>query len=145
MIKVEVWADVNPTEKVELVEEAVRNIIDIADLEVPDSDDRVSGQGGVDALRHLHALLRSEQILDTARTQLYVGLDATGTSTQIRINKQVATVKRLNFPAQKESLGSIHVRIRADDEKEMETLADWLAPPTEDGTPLYEIDMPENE
>ncbi|MCD4703973.1 MAG: hypothetical protein K8R64_06735 [Methanosarcinaceae archaeon] len=142
MIEVEVWADVNPTENLELVEESIRNIIDIADLEVTDSEDRVSGRGGVEALRHMHALLRSEQILDTARTRLYLGLDATGTSTYIRINKQVAIMKRLNFPGQKESLGSIHVRIQADDQKELETLADWLAPPTEEGIPLYEIDMP---
>ena len=62
-------------------------------------------------------------------------------STSFIISKQVATVGRLNYPAQEEPLGSINVTITADNEGEMQRFTDWLTPPTEDGVPDFEMNI----
>ena len=47
----------------------------------------------------------------------------------------------MSFPADDEPLGSIWVEIRTEDEGATERVVDWLAPPTEHGHPLYEIEL----
>ena len=42
----------------------------------------------------------------------------------------------VSFPPDEEPLGSIHVQITGD-----ERLVDWLAPQTENGVPIEEIDL----
>lgn len=137
MIEVEVYATVNPTELEERVADAIENIFEGLEMDI--SPQRVTGHGGIESLITLHSLLREEEIIDTCRTQLEKGVD--DTSTHFIINKQVAFVARLNFPAQEESLGSIHVDIKASSSKELERLFDWLTPPTEKGIPMFEMDI----
>ena len=137
MIEVEVHATVNPTELEENVADAIENIFEGLEMEV--SQERVSGHGGIESLMKFHYLIRQEEIIDTVRTQISKGMDET--STHFAINKQVAFVKRLNFPAQEEALGSIHVGIEASSSRELERLIDWLAPETEKGVPLFELDV----
>jgi predicted RNA binding protein with dsRBD fold (UPF0201 family) len=64
-----------------------------------------------------------------------------GDTTRFMLNKQVAFIGKLNFPAGMESLGSIDVEISADNEDELLTIIDWLAPRTEDGEPVMEIEL----
>ena len=143
MIEVEVSAIVNPTENTERVALAISNMFKglETDLDESMSKPRVFGHGDLESLFTMHGLLRQERQLDTARTQLNKGHSIDGLSTDFMLNKQVATVNRLNFPAIEEPLGSIHVTISASSEEELERLKDWLAPKTENGEPIIELDV----
>ena len=140
--KVRVFAHVNPTEVQEKVEQAILNFFPVT-LEL--QDDAIPwlyGEGDLESLRRLHLRLREERILDTARRLLLNGIDGdSGESTRFGLNKQVAYIGKLNFPAGEESLGSIEVEISADNENELLTIIDWLAPQTEDGNPVNEIEL----
>ncbi|MCL7410656.1 MAG: hypothetical protein M8350_02430 [Methanosarcinaceae archaeon] len=143
MIKVEVSAIVNPTEDIKRVSLAIFNMFKELETAVDESmpKPRIVGHGDIESLFTMHNLLRQERQLDTARTQLNKGHSIDGLSTDFMLNKQVATVNRLNFPAIEEPLGSIHVTITASSEEELEHLKDWLAPKTEDGVPLIDLDV----
>lgn len=145
MIKVTVSADVNPTENEDKVRDVVSNIFPDIELEIEEFGkvQRLTGEGDISSLETLHYLIREEEIIDTSRTRLNVGMDEEGKFTYFIISKQVATVGRLNYPARDEPLGSIKVFIDADSTDEMERLLDWLTPPTEAGVPEFEIKMSE--
>ena len=146
MIEVRVSARVNPTETEAKVRTAVQSIFPLADLTYNKTDDTglcgmVEGTTGLEGLRHFHLLLREEEIIDTARTQFEVGMSRNAPSTSFRISKFVAFVGRLNFPADEEPLGSLHVTISAGSSFELQRLMEWLAPPTEKGKILFEPDI----
>lgn len=138
-ITVSVFALVYPTEVQEKVAAAIVNLIPVelklADFGVP----RLYGEGGIESLRKLHMLLRENRILDTARQVLLAGVE--GDTTQFRLNKQVALMGKVNFPAGEETLGSIHVEISAESGDELLKIIDWLAPGTVDGKPVEEIEL----
>jgi predicted RNA binding protein with dsRBD fold (UPF0201 family) len=137
--KVKVYAPVNPTEVQEKVETAILNFFPIS-LELQErAIPRLYGEGDFESLRRLHLNLREERILDTARRLFLNGIQ--GYKTRFRLNKQVAFIGKLNFPAGEESLGSIDVEISADNEEELLTIIDWLAPQTVDGEPVMEIEL----
>ena len=138
-VKVRVFAPVHPTEVQEKVEQSILNFFPVT-LEL--QDDKIPGlygEGDLESLRKLHLRLREERILDTARRLLLNGIR--GDTTRFRLNKQVAYIGKLNFPAGKESLGSIEVEISADTEDELLAIIDWLAPQTVDGEPVMEIEL----
>ena len=143
MIEVEVSAIVNPTEDIERVTLAISNMFKDLETELDESMSvpHIAGHGDIESLFTIHNLLRQERQLDTARTRLNIGHSIDNLSTEFMLNKQVATVNRLNFPATEEPLGSIHVTINANSEEELERFKDWLAPKTEDGVPIIELDV----
>jgi len=137
--KVAVFAPVNPTEVQEKVEKAILNFFPVA-LELQEhAIPRLYGEGDLENLRKLHLQLREESILDTARRIFLNGIE--GYSTRFRLNKQVAYIGKLNFPAGDESLGSIDVEISAENEDDLLAIIDWLAPQTVDGKPVMEIEL----
>jgi predicted RNA binding protein with dsRBD fold (UPF0201 family) len=137
--KIQVFAPVNPTEVQEKVEQAILNFFPVT-LELQDDTiPGLYGEGDFENLRRLHLRLREERILDTARRLFLNGIR--GNTTRFRLNKQVAYIGKLNFPAGKESLGSIDVEISAYNEDELLTIIDWLAPQTVDGEPVMEIEL----
>jgi hypothetical protein len=141
-IKVTISAPVHPTEVREKVETALKNIIPV-ELKLQDSGDSGSpglyGEGDLESLRKLHFLFREEQILDTARGMLLNGIK--GSTTEFRLSKQVAFVGKVNFPAGRESLGSIHVGITAGSYNELQRVIDWLTPQTINGESVEEIEL----
>ena len=145
MIEVEVSAVVNQTEDIEKVAIAIVNIFHGFELDLDESmqKPRLMGSGEISSLKVIHELFRKERVLDTARKQLEIGRSIDRMSTHFIINKQVAFVNHLNFPAEEEPLGSIHINIKAGSEDELDSLIDWLAPPTEEGIPQFEIDITE--
>lgn len=145
MIEVKISSVVNPTEDKERVETALMNMFPQIEFETITTDEGefIEGTGDIGSLRNIHDLFRREEIIDTARTRLESGTYDDPTRTHFLINKQVATMGRLNFPAVEEPLGSIHVDIKAGNAEEMEILIEWLTPPTEDGVPLFEPEMPD--
>ncbi len=138
-VTVRVSALVYPTEVKEKVATAIMNIIpvelNLQDFGVP----RLYGEGGLENLRKLHLLLREHRILDTARHFFLTGIE--GNTIQFRLNKQVAFVGKVNFPAGDESLGSIYVEISAANEEDLLKIIDWLAPRTIGGKPVEEIEL----
>jgi len=138
-ISIKVSAIINPTEMQEKVEKAISNFFPV-ELKLQVSEiPTLFGEGDLESLRTLHLRLREERILDTARKIFLNGIE--GETIKFRLNKQVAYIGKLNFPAGKESLGSIHVEISAQDLNELLTVIDWLAPQTIDGKPVMEIDL----
>lgn len=103
MIKVSVSALVNPTESKDKVHSALDHIFPDMDFDyepLSEYSGRFSGEGDIYALKDIHFQIREEEIIDTSRTRLSVGLAEDGLSTSFIISKQVATVGRLNYPAQ---------------------------------------------
>ncbi len=123
---------VKPTERADRVALAVDRIFPNLILDI--RDDRVQGYGGLDNLLRLHGLLREQRILDTARSVMLAG--TLGEMVQFRLSKMGALMGRIGFPPEEEPLGSIHVQISGD-----RRLVDWLAPRTEDGRPVFEIEL----
>lgn len=144
MIEVTVSARINPTEDREIVRSAMKSMFpenEPAYEEISEYSGIFSFKGDVHSLENIHYMIRQEQIIDTARTQLYKGLSKDERSTSFIISKQVATVGRLNFPAQEEPLGSMEIGIRADSPEELLRFFDWLTPPTENGIANFELDI----
>jgi predicted RNA binding protein with dsRBD fold (UPF0201 family) len=134
MAKVEVSVNVpvRPTEKVDKVVSAIEKIFPGLTMDM--RGDRIEAYDGLESLRNLHKLLRDQMILDTARAVMVEG--RVGTIIQFSLNKQAAYVGKVNFPFEEEPLGSIHVQITGGDQ-----VIDWLAPETENGVPIREIEI----
>jgi predicted RNA binding protein with dsRBD fold (UPF0201 family) len=136
---VRVSALVYPTEIEENIITAITNVFPV-DLNIRNfGTPQLYGEGDLESLRKLHVLFREFLILDAARRILINGIE--GNSTQFILNKQVAFVGKVNFPAGEETLGSIHVEISADNAEDLILIIDWLAPETVEGTPVREIEL----
>ena len=138
-VTVKVSALVYPTEIEEKVKKAITNLFPVElhteEFGIP----RLCGESDLESLRLLHLRLREERILDTARHVLMSGIS--GNTTQFRLNKQVAFVGKVNFPAGEESLGSVYVEISTENREDLLKIIDWLAPKTIDGKPIGEIEL----
>lgn len=121
---------IRPTERLENVVSAVEKLFPGLIMDI--RGDRVEAYNSLESLQTLHKLLREQQILDTARSVMLQG--QVGNTIQFRLNKQAAFMGMVNFPPEEEPLGSIHVQITG------ENVIDWLAPRTENGVPVGEID-----
>jgi uncharacterized protein len=129
-IEVSVYTPISPTERVEKVVSAVEKIFPGLIMDI--RNDRIEAYSSLDSLRTLHKLLREQEILDSARSVMLKG--QTGNTICSKLNKQAAYMGRVNLLAEEEPLGSINVQIIG------EGLIDWLAPKTENGIPIKEID-----
>lgn len=140
MIAVEVSAHVNPTEDRGKVQSAIGRIFPNLEYVLQEREgfsSRLVGMGGKDSLELLHDLLRIRKILDTGRRNMHIE----GSTVTIILNKQAASAGKVSFPAGDEPLGSIWVEIVAQDADEAGRVVDWLAPPTENGHPQFEIEL----
>ncbi len=81
-------------------------------------------------LERFYELVRQQRILDVARKTLRKGI--VGNSTIFFINKQVASVGKVNFCDEEgeSPLGPIRIEIEY---KDIELLIDWLTPYTKNG------------
>lgn len=135
-IEVSIYSLVRPTERVELVVSAIEKLFPGLIMDI--RNDRIEAYDGLNSLRTFHRLLREQKILDTARSVMQKGL--LGDAIQFRLNKQAALMGNINFPPEEEPLGSIHVQTTGG-----ERMIDWLAPKTENGVPIIEMDISEVE
>ncbi len=141
-LEVIVEAEIRPTEDEEKVLKAITNIFDVDKVEILDSGISrvvVASSNNITSLSKLHKALRTERILDTARSVLKKGVK--GSTIVFHLHKQAAYVGRISFvDGDHESpLGAIRVTIHYDNPQD---LIDWLAPPTSRGKPLWEKEMP---
>jgi predicted RNA binding protein with dsRBD fold (UPF0201 family) len=122
--------EVNPTEDLEKVKQAVEKIFGTANFKVKT---RKWGRlltaetKGTAGLTKLHNLLRIEQIRDAARKVFFSGISKK--TFIFHLNKQVAYAGHISFSKQtaESPLGPINVQIRCDNPRE---LVEWLAPKT---------------
>ncbi len=135
-IEVDVYTEVNPTEDVEKVKKAIENLFPGIELEFDESKGVLRGR--VERLDRFRELLRMQRILDTARAELKRGWR--GKESTVFINKQAATVSRINFTEEKTTLSPIVVTFKAYGVP-FEKFIDWLAPETRDGKPVREIEL----
>ncbi|MGA9100258.1 MAG: RNA-binding domain-containing protein [Methanotrichaceae archaeon] len=133
-IEVSIYSLVRTTERVELVASAIERIFPGLTMDI--RKDRIEAYNGLESLKTFHRLLREQEILDTSRSVMLDGL--LGDVVQFRLNKQAALMGKVNFPPEEEPLGSIHVQITGG-----EHIIDWLAPKTENGIPIRELDISE--
>lgn len=143
MIRVEVSASVNPTEDRNKVQAAIERIFPALEFtihEKPGQNIRLVGVGCKDSLFELHRLIRGRKILDTARSNMTIE----GNVVAFMLNKQAAAAGKVSFPPDEEPLGSIWVEIDTQNPQVARHVVDWLAPPTEDGFPLFEIELPQS-
>lgn len=141
-ISINVSAPIYPTESPQKVEKAISNIFSGIYLEV--ADDCITGRGDFEVLKHYRRLLRRQEILDAARSELYDWISSevaaeTPGSLIFYLNKQAAFVGTISFIDQfLDSLGEIAVEISAP-ETDLYRLIDWLTPRTKDGEIIEEI------
>ena len=132
-VEVEVETDIHPTEDVDKVVQAVKNIFPDADISIEEGKLRAKAWD----LRKFRDLLRRQRILDTARTELLKGMS--GNEITILLNKQTAYVSKINFADEDAILSPIRVRFKVYGIP-MGKFVDYLAPPTKAGRPIREVD-----
>ncbi|WFO76093.1 hypothetical protein J4526_04460 [Desulfurococcaceae archaeon MEX13E-LK6-19] len=141
---VKVEAEVRPTEDVEKVKQAVRNVFS-GKIRVVDKGNGyrvVEGESySARSLIKIYELIRIQRIMDAARKKLQKGMSYN--TIVFKLHKQAALANKLSFiDYDNESpLGPILFYIETSDP---EKLIDWLAPKTSMGKPLWEISMPED-
>jgi len=129
-VDVEITAPVNDTEVTDRVADAVRNLFPEADPAHRDGELHAE----VHAMEGFSEELHRAEILDTARS-VFFG-NRSGDRFAFDLKKQAAFEGRVNFAVgEPAELGDIHVAgtVR---EPDAEAFIDYIAPPTEDGTPV---------
>jgi predicted RNA binding protein with dsRBD fold (UPF0201 family) len=139
-INLTISAVLYPTESQEKVEAAIKKLFPDVELKLEQgfgTAKRLTGSTiAIEGLKKLHELLRRQRILDTARSTFLK--NKRGNAIEFELNKQVAYIGKVNFVEEAIALGSIHVKIEAE---EIDRLIDWLAPVTKDGKPIQEIEL----
>lgn len=126
---VEVEAEVNPTEDIEKVKKALRNIFPELDCQTRDDKDGIlllyCKSLKKDLLKVLKELLMRERIRNAARSVMFNNIS--GDSVIFYLNKQVAYANHISFcsPTNESPLGPIKIKLRS---KELSQLINWLAP-----------------
>ena len=129
-IVIHVEVEVNPTEDLQKVKQAVENIFGAVTFKV---ESRKWGQlliaktRGTEGLTKLYNLLRRERIRAAARKVFFSGMS--DKSVVFYLNKQVAYAGHISFSQQtaESPLGPINVQIRCSNPRE---LIEWLTPKT---------------
>ncbi len=132
-VEVEIETEVHPTESEEKVVNAVRNLFPDAEVKIENGKLR----GRARNLEGFRDLLRKQRILDTARGELMKG--RSGNEVTIYLNKQTATVSRINFCDPDAVLSPLKVTFRLNNVP-FQRFLDYIAPETRDGRPVKELE-----
>ncbi len=126
-VEVEVETMVNPTESVDKVVRAVRNVLGEIDLEQTTSDDVTvlrTRMNGMESLNHLKNLVRQMKIRDTACAKLSNSIR--GNALVFGLNKQAAYAGRVSFYRYREApLGPIQITISGDVDEVVQYLCEY--------------------
>ncbi|MCI4436629.1 MAG: hypothetical protein JHC33_07445 [Ignisphaera sp.] len=143
MVYIRIEAEVRPTEDIEKVLKALKNIFTFKNFKVEELGNErkliIIEESSIDVLSKMYDGLRRQRILDTSRNIFLKNLR--GDTIEIRLHKQAAYQGIISFvDSDAESpLGSIYVIISS---KNINALIDWLAPKTTHGKPLWELPTP---
>ncbi len=129
-VNVQVEVEVNPTEDISKIRQAVENIFGMLKLEEKPQHRGfllLAQDKNLESLSKFGNLLRREHIRDAARGVLFHGLK--GNTIMFCLNKQVAYAGHVSFcePIAESPLGPIRVQINCNNPRK---LIDWLAPRT---------------
>jgi len=129
-IRVDVEAEINPTESESKVKQAIENIFGNVETKIQPiyKGAILTAQAkGIETLTKLQNLLRRERIRNVTRKVLFEGLS--GKTISFCLNKQVAFAGHVSFSKEvaESPLGPIKVKIECENPRE---LIDWLAPKT---------------
>ena len=127
-IVVHVEVEVNPTEDLEKVKQAVENIFGAVTFKVESrkwGSLLIAKTTGTEGLTKLYHLLGRERIRAAARKVFFSGMDEK--SVTFYLNKQVAYAGHISFSQQtaESPLGPINVQIRCSNPRK---LIEWLTP-----------------
>ena len=133
--KVEILIEttVHPTEDVDKVVQAVKNIFPDAEIEIENGKLRARAWD----LSKFRDLLRKQRILDTARSELYRGVS--GNEITIYLNKQTAVISKINFADENAILSPLKVTFKLYGVS-VGRFIDYVAPATRAGKPIKELD-----
>lgn len=133
--KVEILIEttVHPTEDVDKVVQAVKNIFPDAEVEIENGKLRAKAWD----LSKFRDLLRKQRILDTARSELYRGVS--GNEITIYLNKQTAVISKINFADEDAILSPLKVTFKLYGVS-VGRFIDYVAPATRAGKPIKELD-----
>jgi predicted RNA binding protein with dsRBD fold (UPF0201 family)/cytidylate kinase len=137
-VEVEVRTEIHPTEDDEKVKFAVKNFFPDAEFEIRTKDGVKELVARARDLGHFRDLLRRQRILDTARQELLK--NALGNEITILLNKQTATVSRINFSDEDAVLSPLVVTFRLHG-IDVQRFVDYLAPQTKAGKPVKEVEL----
>ncbi|EMA12142.1 RNA-binding domain-containing protein [Haloarcula marismortui] len=133
-VDIRIEAPVNDTEVTDRVADAVQNLFPEADP----THQQSALVAEVHTMDGFSELLHRREILDTARSVFFDNLE--GDTFAFDVKKQAAFEGRINFAVGDPSeLGDIHVNVTVT-EPTAEEYIDYVAPPTEDGQPVYDED-----
>jgi|Deesub1362B_J571_1020462.scaffolds.fasta_scaffold00118_68 predicted RNA binding protein with dsRBD fold (UPF0201 family)/cytidylate kinase len=135
-VEVEIEAKVHPTEDEEKVKSAIKNLFPDAELTVVDKNGYGIIKGKSEKIDTFRELLRRQRILDTARFELINGVS--GNKITLLLNKQTATVSRINFVEEDTILSPLVIKFKIYG-IDLEKFIDFLAPETKNGKPVKEL------
>lgn len=133
-VEIEIRTKVHPTESEEKVVKAIKNIFPDAEIEIRDDGEVYARAYSLERFREL---LRRQRILDTVRSEILKRRD--GNEITLYLNKQTATVSRINFCDEDAVLSPIKVTFRLNNIP-FSRFLDYIAPETKDGRPVKEIE-----
>lgn len=133
-VEVEIETIVHPTENEEKVVNAVKNLFPNAEIKIENG----KLYAKTTDLSKFRELLRRQRILDTARTELVKG--KLNNEIIVYLNKQTATVSRINFCEENVILSPLKVTFRLYNVP-FGRFLDYIAPQTKDGRPIEEIEV----
>jgi len=123
MILLTATVEVHPTEDPQRIEAALTAIFPGMEFQQVSCDGEFI-KGEVEDIKNFAKLLIKQRIRTTARTVFLEGLE--DDSLRFSLNKQIATVGKVNFLTEGQPLGSIDIVITGED---LQGLIDELAPP----------------
>ncbi len=132
-VEVEIETEVHPTESEEKVVNAIRNLF--PDAEITIENGRLRGKAR--NIERFRELLRRQRILDTARGEFMKG--RSGNEVTVYLNKQTATVSRINFCEPDAVLSPLKITFRLNNIP-FQRFLDYIAPETRDGRPVKELE-----
>ncbi len=132
-VEIEIETEIHPTEDKEKVVNAVKNIFPDAKIEIDNGKLKASSKD----LSTFKRLIKKQRILDTVRSELIRG--RSGNEITIFLNKQTATVSRINFAERDAILSPLKVTIKLYNVP-FERFLDYVAPQTREGKPVKELD-----
>ena len=143
MVYIRIETEVRPTEDLNKVIRAIRNLFNFKNIKVEELGNErkliVIEENSIETLTKLRDILRRQRILDTARNILLKSYK--GNVIEVKLNKQAAYQGVVSFvDSDNESpLGPINVVISSD---KIELIIDWLTPKTSHGKPIWDLPTP---
>lgn len=132
-VEVEITTKINPTEDGEKVTNAVQNFFPDAQIYTENGHLKALAKD----LTTFRDLLRKQKILDTARTEFMGSIR--GNTIQVYLNKQSATVSKINFTEEDVVLSPLQVEFRVYGIS-MDRFIDYITPQTKEGKPVVELE-----